>query len=207
MEICDGEHVIKIDKKIVGWKTNKKTVTFKDNHAIKRPITLICDINQVKIKGEAWTILVGLLDDRPYEIFGGLSKFIEIPKKYKCGSIIKNGKKGGITTYNLSCGEDEDQFIIKDVVSAFENTTQGAFTRIISLSLRHGAPVNFVVDQLLKDQHSDITSFSKVIARVLKKYVQEGISSTVKCERCNSVNVVFEQGCTKCLDCLQTKCG
>ena len=204
METCN---VISIDQKIVNWKTNNKVSQFKDNNAIKRPIELPCHVNQVKIKGEAWTILVGLLDGRPYEVFGGLSKFIEIPKKYKDGILLKNGKKDGITTYNLICGEGDDQFIIKDVVSTFENTTQGAFTRIISLSLRHGAPVNFVVDQLLKDQHSDITSFSKVIARVLKKYIAEGTSSTIKCEQCDSTNVVFEQGCSKCLDCLNSRCG
>src|SRR5271166_5391661 len=98
METCN---VINIDQKIVNWKTNNKVVQFRDNDAIKRPIELPCHVNQVKIKGEAWTILVGLLDDRPYEVFGGLSKFIEIPKKYKDGTLLKNGKKDGITTYNL----------------------------------------------------------------------------------------------------------
>lgn len=197
---------INIDKKIVGWKLNTNAA-FKETHAIKRPPQLPCSIYQVKIKGEAWTIIVGLLQDKPYEIFGGLSKFIEIPKKYKSGLLIKNGKKDGIATYNLICGEGEDQIIVKDIVNIFENTTQGSFTRIISLSLRHGVPVNFIVDQLSKDQYSDIVSFSKVIARVLKNYIPELSKSTIKCPQCSSNNVVFEQGCSKCLDCGNSKCG
>lgn len=202
---------IKIDKKIVNWKIednfkNNNDMP-KENHAVKRPKELVCHINQVKIKGESWTILVGVLNDKPYEIFGGLSKFIEIPKKYKEGLLIKNGKVNGVSTYNLVVDKDDDQFIVKDIVNTFENTTQGAFTRIISLSLRHRIPVIFIVEQLLKDQHSDITSFSKVISRVLKKYIPEGAISGIKCSKCNSINVIFEQGCSKCLDCLDSKCG
>ena len=202
--------MIKIDKKISSWKIssdNGESHFFKETKAIKRPLHLPCSISQVKVKGEGWTILVGLLEGKPYELFGGLSKFIEIPKKYKTGTLIKNGKKDGITTYNLLCGEGDDQFMVKDIVSVFENTTHGSFTRLISLSLRHGTPVNFMVDQLMKDQHSDITSFSKVISRVLKTYIAEGVVSTVHCGECKSSKVIFEQGCSKCLDCGYSKCG
>jgi ribonucleoside-diphosphate reductase alpha chain len=197
--------MIKIEKKIVGWGTVESS--FKENRAAKRPQALHCSIHQTKIKGEAWTILVGLLENKPYEVFGGLSKYIEIPKKHKAGMLIKNGKVDGIATYNLVCGADEDQFTVKDVVNVFENTTQGAFTRIISLSLRHGAPVHFVVEQLSKDKYSDITSFSKVIARVLKNYIPDGVESSIQCPDCQSSNVIFESGCAKCLDCLMQKCG
>jgi ribonucleoside-diphosphate reductase alpha chain len=188
--------MIKIDKKIISFKSNVKE-QFKDHHAIKRPIELPCQIHQVKVKGEAWTIMVGLYNDRPYEVFGGLSKFIEIPKKYKIGTISKKSGKE-LSIYSLICGEGDDQFIIKDIVSVFENTTQGSFARIISLSLRHGVPVNFVVEQLGKDQYSDITSFSKVIARVLKNYIPQGTKSTMICNECNS-EIVFEGGCKRCL--------
>lgn len=198
---------IKIEKKITNWKINTNIEKFIDHHAIKRPKELPCHIHHVKIKGEAWTIIVGLMENKPYEVFGGLSKFVEIPKKYKLGTLIKNGKINGIATYNLSVGENDDRLLIKDIVNAFENTTQGAFTRIISLSLRHGTPINFVVEQLLKDQYSDITSFSKVISRVFKNYIPNGTKMAIKCEECGSNNITFEQGCSKCLDCGLSKCG
>jgi ribonucleoside-diphosphate reductase alpha chain len=207
MAICETS--ISIDKKITGWKIKEAAAipVFQDHHAVKRPKELSCSIHQAKVKGETWTLLVGLVDNRPYEIFGGLSKFIDIPKKHKTGILIKNGKKDGVATYNLVLGTHDDQMIIKDVVNVFENTTQGAFTRMVSLSLRHGTPINFVVEQLQKDQYSDITSFSKVIARVLKDYIPEATKTTSRCEKCGSSNMVFMSGCPRCLDCNHEKCG
>ena len=44
--------------------------------------------------GESWTILVGLLmGNKPYEIIGGLSKYVEIPRKYSTGVNHQAPKK------------------------------------------------------------------------------------------------------------------
>lgn len=179
--------------------------------APKRPVELPCEIKKVKVSGEAWTIFVGLFQGKPYELFGGLSKYVDIPNKYKIGKIVKNGKIDGLTTYNLIVGEGEDQMIIKDIANVFENANFGAFTRTISLALRHGTPVQYVVEQLLKDKHSDITSFSKVAARVLKSYIKDGTKTTMErkcpnptCEAENSF--IYEEKCIKCASCGWSKC-
>jgi hypothetical protein len=67
---------------------------------------------------------------------------------------------------------------IKDFVSVFDNETHGAFTRTISLALRHGIPLQYVCEQLQKDKHSDMQSFSRVMIHpnVLK---EAGIDPTV----------------------------
>jgi ribonucleoside-diphosphate reductase alpha chain len=177
--------------------------------APKRPVTLTCDIKKVRISGEAWTIFVGVLNGKPYEVFGGLSKYVDIPNKYKTGRIAKNGKVDGLTTYNLILGEGEDEMTIKDIANVFENTTFGAFTRTISLALRHGTPLQYVVEQLLKDKHSEITSFSKVVARVLKNYIVDGTKSTMerKCPSCNKDNsFAYQEKCLTCTNCGWSKC-
>lgn len=177
--------------------------------APKRPIELPCEIKKVKIQGEQWTIFVGLFNDKPYEIFGGLSKYVDIPNKFKMGKIAKNGKVDGLTTYNLKIGEGEDEMTIKDIANVFENANFGAFTRTISLALRHGTPVQYVVEQLMKDKHSDVTSFSKVAARVLKQYIQDGTKTTVerKCPDCKMENsFAYEDKCVKCMNCGWSKC-
>jgi ribonucleoside-diphosphate reductase alpha chain len=182
-----------------------------ESHAPKRHKSLECDIHKCTIKGESWTILVGLFDGLPYEVFGGLSKYVEIPKKIKKGSIIKNGKKDGITTYNLEVGEDDSKFVMKDIVHTFDNPLYGSHTRTLSLALRHGIPVQFIVEQLTRDKNSDMQSFSKVIARVLKNYIPDGtdVSTSVKekCPSCGNKRLVYSGGCVQCSSCTWTLCG
>lgn len=185
-------------------------VEFNENSAPKRPKTLVCDIHQATIKGESWTIFVGKLHGKPYEIFGGLSKFVHIPKKVKQGVLIKDKKRSnGSGIYDLVYGEHDDETRIHDIVSVFENPTEGAFTRMISLALRHGSGVQFVCEQLQKDdKDSDMYSFSKVISRVLKTYIKEGTkASDKKCESCGlEGTVIYMEGCKTCKSCGYSKC-
>jgi len=190
-------------------KNDGRPVEIEASMAPKRPTELPCDIRKAKIQGEQWTIFVGLFNGKPYEIFGGLSKYVDIPNKYKMGKIAKNGKVDDITTYNLVLGEGDDQMLIKDIANVFENGNFGAFTRTISLAMRHGTPVQYVVEQLQKDKHSDITSFSKVVARVLKNYIVDGTKSTAerKCPSCNKENsFAYQEKCLTCTNCGWSKC-
>jgi hypothetical protein len=151
------------------------------------------------------------LNGKPYEIFGGLSKYVDIPNKYKSGKIIKNGKNAnGVTAYNLSVGEGDDQMLIKDISNLFENKSHGAFTRMVSLNLRHGTPIEYVVEQLTKDQYAEITSFSTVLARVLKSYIKDGVkvTSQKKCPDCGAEgSLIYYENCVKCTSCNNGKCG
>lgn len=179
--------------------------------APKRPTELPCDIKKTKINGEAWTIFVGLFNGKPYEIFGGLSKFVDIPNKYKKGKIVKNGKNAdGLTTYNLVIGNDpDDEMVIKDIANIFENKTYEAFTRIISLNLRHGTPIQYVMEQLTKDKFAEMNSFSKVVARVLKTYIKDGVKATArKCDACGAEGtLIYQEGCLSCTNCKSSKCS
>lgn len=217
-----------------GWKTGCKGVTIyrvgsrdgvivksgedsspsgdiKLTHAPKRPKSLDCDIHRINVKGETYLVLIGLLNDKPYEVFAGLSQHVEIPKKLKTGILVKNGKKDGVATYNLIIPVgDEDELVFKDVVNLFNDPVHGSFTRTISLALRHGVPVQYLVEQLRKDKNSDITSFSSSIARVLSKsYIPDGTIATLekKCDQCGGNNLQYQQGCSTCADCGASKCG
>lgn len=180
---------------------------FAQSEAPKRPETLECDIHRMTIYGEKWTIFVGKLDGKPYEIMGGLSHYIEIPKKHTSGKLNKISRKTG-SRYDLLFGEDEEETIIRDVAKVFDNPNQEILTRMVSLSLRHGAGVSFVVEQLKKDKTSDMFSFNKCLARTLKKYIVDGTkASSERCEACESKNMVYEDGCARCLDCGHAACG
>jgi ribonucleoside-diphosphate reductase alpha chain len=201
---------INIESKIVGWRIDDSTrqdSKIKDTHAPKRSNELTCDIHHANVKGEAWTILVGLLNGRPYEVMGGLSKHVEIPKAYKTGTIIKNPRKIINSRYDLKFGEDERAVLVKDIVSVFDNPNYGSLTRMISISLRHGVPIQYITEQLHKDKYSDMFSFSKVVSRVLKKYVKDGVSGAGVCDNCKSKELIYQAGCPVCKDCGFSKCG
>ena len=188
---------------------DRSGMKFLDNDAPKRPEKLSCEIQHATIKGEGWTILVGIMDGRPYEIIGGLSKYVEIPRKHRYGELRRRQRKTMLSKYDLFCGEGEDEFAIKDVVSVFDNPNHSAFTRTISLALRHGAPIQYVVEQLQKDKEADLFSFSKVIARCLKNYIPDGsVGGDKTCESCGvEGSLVYQEGCVTCNSCGMSKCS
>lgn len=205
---CRAGVLIKDEPKIE--KKDERPNVIAPSFAPKRPNDLLCDIKKVKIQGEQWTFFVGLLNNKPYEVFGGLSKYVDIPNKFRTGKIAKNGKVDGISTYNVVVGQGDDEMTIKDIANAFDNANYGAFTRTISLTLRHGTPIQFIVEQLQKDKHSDMTSFSKVMSRVLKQYIADGTTATLEknCLVCKMENtVIYQEGCLLCKNCGASKCG
>ena len=149
------------------------------------------------------------MDGRPYEVMGGLQKYIEIPKKYRKGTIIKRHYKTKNSRYDLKIGKNGDTILIKDIVDVFDNPNHAGFTRTISLALRHGAPIQYVVEQLQKDTEMDMFSFSKVIARVLKSYIKDGtVPGKSVCENCGAEGtLVYQEGCVMCTSCGHGKCG
>ena len=176
----------------------KKTDVFEYRDAPKRPEELRVDIYHIKAKAEPYTILVGLLDRKPYEVFC-------IPNilcsGYKTGFLRK--KSRGV--YNLTCTLDNEFSIVNDITKSMSDEQQ-AITRLISTSLRHGADIKFIVEQLLKTD-GELNSFTKAIARTLKQYIPDGTTSTATCLDCGSKTIVYEEGCQKCKECGSSKCG
>jgi len=178
--------------------------------APKRPKVLPCDIHRSQIDGQDWTILVGILNDKPYEIFGGLSEHIVLPRRYKNGLIIKGKRDPNtmLSSYDLviNDGDDDDRLVVKDIVSSFKNEAYATHTRMLSMSLRHGIPIQFIVEQIGKDQNTGFHSFFKVIARVLKKYIKDGTKSADRCMSCGE-KLIFTDGCFQCPNCGFSKCN
>ena len=106
-------------------------------------------------------------------------------------------------------GNSGDQLIVKDIVKMFDNPNHSAFTRTISLALRHGAHIQYAVEQLQKDREADMFSFAKVTARVLKKYIANGTKVSMHvCENCSLENsLIYQEGCAMCTSCGHGKCG
>ena len=197
-----------VDGSRSGVLVSKKD-TFPQHAATRRPRNLPCQIHHTTINGEAWVILVGLYENKPYEVIGGLATYVEIPRKYTEGTLIKHPRKTMNSKYDLKFGENGDEIYIKDIVKVFDNPNHSAFTRLISLSLRHGASIQYVVEQMQKDKDSDMFSFAKCVARVLKNYITNGSAASDKvCPSCKVEDgLIYLEGCLTCKHCGFAKCG
>jgi ribonucleoside-diphosphate reductase alpha chain len=163
----------------------------------KRLPTLEADIYVVTVKGEKYCVVVGLQNGQPYEIFGGHLNGLGLKHNFKKGKIskIKRGQ------YAL----EFDDLSIDDFSKQFTPTEQILF-RMASMGLRHGIPIQFIVEQLQKGT-DDITSMSSAAARCLKKYIVDGISVTgQKCPNCGK-ELVYLEGCCSCPSCGYSKCS
>lgn len=185
-----------------------------DSQAPSRTELLPCEIHTSTIKGNKWVFLVGLLDDRPYEVFGGKLENIDIPKKFikgreKADAVIrKNGKNSaGISTYDLLLGTTSTThpLEIKDVASMF-SADNGTPTRLISMLLRHGVSIDNICEQIRKiPQEDSMMTFEKGISRVLRKYVADKTKAKGVCPECQS-SLIYEGGCVKCSQCSWSRC-
>ena len=63
------------------------------------------------------------------------------------------------------------------------------------------------MEQLQKNDNENLWSFSKVLARVLKKHIQDGITRDKTCPECSSQGLTYQEGCLACLDCGYSKCS
>lgn len=166
--------------------------------APKRPNILDADIYSITAKGNKYVIAVGLLNDAPYEIFGGHMNGLNFRFNYREGKLEK--VKRGI--YKL---EFED-IVIEDFSKQFTPVETTLF-RLLSSNLRHGVPVKFLVEQLNKS-NDDIFSLPTAISRVLKRYIVDGeqVSGT-KCPSCGSESLYYRDGCVTCSNCEWSKCN
>lgn len=174
--------------------------------APKRPKELTCDIHFTNIKGVNWIVLIGLLNNNPFEVFCGKSEELSIPKSCKTGIIIK--EKTG--QYMLRISNKNINFEYSNIADVLMTDNEKSITRILSLSLRHGVSPLFVVQQL-KKSGGDITAFSTAISRVLSKYINSYTfkDNEKECPECKEKSLMFIEGCIKCSTpgCLYSRCG
>jgi ribonucleoside-diphosphate reductase alpha chain len=167
----------------------------------KRPKTVKGELHHFTLGGHKYYVAVGLFENEPYEVFAGINenkKDLFIPKNSTDGVIRKDAR--GIYTF---VAEDKEEYKLNN---GHSDDTADALTRIISTALRHGSDISFIVHQLEKTK-GPIVSFSKVLARTLKKYIKNG--SEVAGEECPTCGgkLTREEGCISCKNCGHSKCG
>jgi ribonucleoside-diphosphate reductase alpha chain len=174
---------------------------YKGDNYIKRPDELPCDIYEAKYKDDKFVILVGLHNNEPYEVFVTPNNNNEVDvEKYKKGFI----KKVKSNHYNLIVENGITKTMVNNIGSTFDSL-YGTVSRMVSMSLRHGVSLHFIIDQLNKD--SGFIAFEKVLSRVLKKYIKDNTNTKKKCPDCGG-DLIYTNGCVGCSnsECSYSKC-
>ena len=175
--------------------TEMKPVEIPTTKAPKRPKDLPADFYTIMSKGKQYIVLVGLFNDKPYEVFAYESNVkMNIPSHR--GVITKKSKM------NYTFISEHIQ--IEKLQLATENVEERATTLYASMLLRHGVEIKYIV-KTAKKVNDNITSFSSALCRVLSKYIPSE-STGEKCPECGG-EVINEGGCCHCKDCGWSRCN
>lgn len=177
-----------------------------------RPQVLEADVVRFQNNKDKWIAFVGLVDERPYEIFTGLADDedgISIPRWLNRGSIIKNKEADGTTRYDFQFKNQRGYKTTIEGLSHKFNPEYWNYAKLISSTLRHGMPIEKVVDLIGSLQLDEaINTWKNGVARALKRYIPDGTEvGKQKCSNCNSTNLHYQEGCLTCSDCGSSKCG
>lgn len=179
----------------------------------KRPQILEADVVRLQNNKEKWIAFIGLINDQPYEIFTGMADDedgILIPRWVNNGLIIKSRNEDGSSRYDFQYKNKRGYKTTIEGLSHKFNPEYWNYAKLISSTLRHGMPIEKVVDLInsLQLDSESINTWKNGVARSLKRYVADGTEAKgQKCDSCNSKNLIYQEGCLTCKDCGSSKCG
>lgn len=197
---------------LVAKTEEKKNDIFTENDAPKRPKNVKCDVIRFQNKGEKWIGFLGLIENRPYEIFTGLQESVNIPTSITSGEImkIKNAETDGNSRYDFVYVDKDGYTQTFSGLSRAFNREYSNIGRLLSGILRHGMPLPNVITLVKKMDFGDsdiISSWKNGISRMIKKYIKEGTAIKGQvCSECGQDTMVYKEGCMQCTSCGHSKC-
>ncbi|MDR0547206.1 MAG: ribonucleoside-diphosphate reductase, adenosylcobalamin-dependent, partial [Dysgonamonadaceae bacterium] len=179
----------------------------------KRPRELEAEIVKFQNNKEKWIAFVGLLNGRPYEIFTGINdeeEGIFLPKNITKGTIIKNTDEHGNKRYDFQYTNKRGHKTTIEGLSDKFNPEYWNYAKLISGVLRYAMPVEQVIKLVqsleLNDQY--INTWKNGVERALKQYVMDGVQVRgQKCPSCGQEALIYQEGCLRCTNCGNAKCG
>ncbi len=191
-------------------KPAKEESLFRETKAPPRPIKLEADIVRFQNDYEKWIAVIGLLDNKPYEIFTGKAEGFFLPPWVSKGWVIKS-KDNEKSRYDFQFLDKEGYKITFEGLSRSFNKEYWNYAKLISGILRHGMPLPFLVNLIenLTFDTDSINTWKNGVVRSLKKYIPDGTKAGSKttCQVCGSTELIYKEGCVTCNSCGNSKCS
>lgn len=192
-------------------KNKEDLQEFQETKAPPRPKVLEAEVVRFQNAHEKWIAVVGLLNDRPYEIFTGKAEEFYLPGWVSKGWVIKNRNDQGKSRYDFQFQDKYGYKVTIEGLSRSFNEEYWNYAKLISGILRHGMPLQYVVtlvDKLTLSE-DNINTWKNGVVRALKKFIPDGtIAGRRLCPECSEEGgLVYKEGCISCTKCGYSKCG
>ena len=162
---------------------------------IKRSKEVKAKVYNQYVEGKQTSIIIGLVDNKPYEVFdynGELNEELD-------GEIIIK--------------KDKD-YTLNGILLNSKNNVNSTINRLVSMGLRHNVPLIYIVKNLNKLSQVSITNYVKALVRILSTYLEEEelkniVDTTEFCpnEDKSNCNIEYVEGCKVCRTCGYSGCN
>jgi ribonucleoside-diphosphate reductase alpha chain len=204
-------------------KENARLDNFQDTHAPKRPKRVKGEIHRFQNNSEKWIAVIGLIDGRPYEFFTGRLEngLTNMPTNIKECEIVKNIMEvDGFNDENQPIRIKKKRYDIeyidsdgnKQILTGLSHTFNPAYwnyAKLFSGMLRHGMPLVYLHELIesLNLNDADLNTWKNGVARVIKRYIKDGVKGKGVCLVCGSTHLEYIEGCLTCKGCGSSKCS
>lgn len=190
----------------------KEKPAFLETNPPKRPQELDAAVLQFKNNDENWVAVVGLYEEKPYEIFTGrAADSFSILSSVKMGKVIKSkSESDGRNRYDFQYQDKDGYKVTIEGLSRTFNEEYWNYAKLISGVLRHGMPLKYVIEiieNLYLDEHT-LNTWKNGVKRALLSFIPDGTVPTQNtCPNCKEASMIYQESCLQCNQCGYSKCG
>jgi len=192
-------------------KKEEKT-QFVETMPPKRPERLEAKIVRFMNNDEPWIAVIGCYEGKPYEIFTGRAiDTFRLSDYVKTGWVIKARGEDGENRYDFQFMDRDGYRITIEGLSRSFNETYWNYAKLISGVMRHGMPLQHVVDLVdsLNVEDDYINTWKNGVVRALKQFIPDGTQAVKgQCPSCDDPDgLIYKEGCLLCKSCGYSECG